>query len=98
MESYLTAAGKAVLGRPENGLLEVILALTSESYREKLLTDGISNSQAVDTLKTLQDAGEGMQQQIVGPILNRLNLLLGNEAMANCLLQRGNSAIDSIRG
>ena len=94
MESYLTAAGKAVLGRPENGLLEVILALTSNEYRGQLLAAGIANHQAADTLRSLHDAGDGMQQQIVGPILNRLNLLLGNEAMANCLLQRGNPKID----
>ncbi|MEW5952601.1 MAG: hypothetical protein AB1815_02420 [Bacillota bacterium] len=94
MESYLTAAGKAVLGRPENGLLEVILALTSSEYREQILAAGIANHQAADTLRCLHDAGDGMQQQIVGPILNRLNLLLGNETMANCLLQRGNPAID----
>lgn len=94
MESYLTAAGKAVLGRPENGLLDVILALTSAEYRGQLLAAGIANHQAADTLRSLHDTGDGMQQQIVGPILNRLNLLLGNETMANCLLQRGNPAID----
>jgi len=94
MESYLTAAGKAVLGNPQNGLLEVILALTSAEYRERILSDGVANIQVADTLRALHDAGEGMQQQIVGPILNRLNLLLGNEAMANCLLQRGNPEID----
>lgn len=94
MESYLTAAGKAVLGKPGNGILEVILTLTNNQYREKILSAGVINHQAADTLKALHKAGEGMQQQIIGSILNRLNLLLGNEAMANCLLQRGNLAID----
>lgn len=94
MESYLAAAGKAVLGNPQNGLLEVILTLTSTEYRGLVLSSGVDNIQAADTLRYLHDAGDGMRQQIIGPILNRLNLLLGNEVMANCLLQRGNPNID----
>lgn len=94
MESYLTAAGKAVLGKPENGLLEVILALTSAEYRGQVLARGVANIQAADTLRSLHSAGDGMREQIINPIMNRLNLLLGNEAMANCLLQRGKKEID----
>lgn len=93
MESYLSAAGKAVLRRPENSLLEVVLALTSESYRGLLLKDKL-DLQATETLQALQDASEGQQQQVVGPIMNRLNILLSNEAMGNCILQRGNPKID----
>jgi len=88
MESYLSAAGKAVLSDPANGLLEVILCLTSPQYRDRLLARGIANMQAAETLKSLNSESEGMQRSITNPILNRLNMVLGNEAMANCLLQR----------
>jgi len=101
MEAYLTAAGKAVLGNPANGLLEVILTLSSEVYRDRLLESGsIKNPTVYDTLRGLHDMSEGARGQVTGPILDRLNILLNNEAMANCLLQRnklnsqGNSLID----
>lgn len=94
MESYLSAAGKAVLSGPENGLLEVILCLTSPEYRRGLLAKGVPNMQAADTLRSLNAASDNMQRSIVDPILSRLNLVLGNEAMANCLLQQGNPEID----
>jgi len=94
MESYLSAAGKAVLSDPANGLLEVILCLTSPQYRDRLLARGIANMQAAETLKSLNSESEGMQRSITNPILNRLNMVLGNEAMANCLLQRCNPEID----
>lgn len=87
MQRYLAAAAKAELSDPRASLLEPILMLSSDVYRTKRLPS-ISNARTFDTLNSLNDMQDGARSQIVQPILDRLEMLLSNEFMANCVLQR----------
>lgn len=87
MQRYLSAAGKVELVDPRASILEVILLLASDAYRKDRL-DRISNPRLFDTIKGLHDLAPGARGQITQPILDRLDILLSNEAMGNCILQR----------
>lgn len=90
MEYFLTPTGKAVLSDPRRGLLDVILALSSPTYRDELLQDPRIQSQpeVVDVLRELQrKAVNGADKNLVQPILDRLNLLAGKRTLANIFLQ-----------
>lgn len=87
MQRYLSAAGKAELDNVQASLLEPILLLSSKAYREKRL-EIIKNPRIYDTIKSLHDLSDGARNQIIQPILDRLEMLLSNEFMANCILQR----------
>ena len=87
MQRYLSAAGKVELTDTRSSILEVILLLASDVYRKKRL-EHIHNPRVLDTIKGLHDLQSGARGQIIQPILDRLDILLANESMANCILQR----------
>lgn len=90
MENYLSAAGKAVMGNPNNSILEVILALTAPVYLDQLLKspEVLSQPNIHETLYRLHTTDETNKANITGPILNRLNVILSNQFLANLFLQR----------
>lgn len=87
MQRYLAAAARAELSDPRASLLEPILMLSSEAYRAQRL-ERVKHPRTYDTLNGLHTLQEGARGQIVQPILDRLEMLLSNEFMANCVLQR----------
>ena len=87
MQRYLSAAGKVELIDPRASILEVILLLASDVYRKGKL-GAIKNPRLFDTIKGLHDLQPSARGQITQPILDRLDILLQNEAMGNCILQR----------
>jgi len=90
MEYFLSPVGKGVLSNPRRGLLDVILALSSPTYREDLLADPKVKAQpeVVDVLRELQrKAVTGADKTLVQPIIDRLNLLAGKRTLANIFLQ-----------
>lgn len=90
MEYFLTPVGKGVLSNRYRGLLDVILALSSPTYREDLLADPRIQAQpeVVDVLRELQrKAVTGADKTLVQPIIDRLNLLAGKRTLANLFLQ-----------
>ncbi len=87
---YYLNAGKAVLANPNKGLLDMLLALTSCSYREELMNEDYIKEQneIYDILKILQDKSIGStDMSTLEPILTRMNLLTGNRFLSNLFLQ-----------
>jgi hypothetical protein len=88
MERYLSAAAKAVLGSPKRGILEVIHCLTSDEYREKVLTKfKITDPIVKGVLQELHDMSPDARGSIVRPIMTRLNVLLSSDYIRNSILQ-----------
>lgn len=88
MERYLTAVAKVILTSPNRGLMEVILCLTNDEYRENVLkTFKISDPIVYGTLLELQEMTPESRSQIVKDIMSRINVLLSNDYMRNSLLQ-----------
>lgn len=88
MERYLSAVAKVVLSSPKRGLMEVILCLTNEDYRERVLTSfNISDPIVYGTIKELHEMSVDSRNQIVKDIMSRINILLSNDYMRNSLLQ-----------
>lgn len=88
--SYYLNATKAVLIKPEKGLIDMLLALTSPSYRDELMQEKFIQNQpeVYDTLNVLQQKSlSGTDMSTIEPILTRLNILIGNKFLANLFLQ-----------
>lgn len=95
MERYLSAAAKAVLTNPKRGILEVINCLTSEEYREKVLTTfKLTDPIVKGTLQELHDMSPDARSQIVRPIMTRLNALLSSDYIRNSILQEPKTGDD----
>jgi hypothetical protein len=87
-ERYLRAAGKSVfMADPEATLLEVFLMLCSFDYRYQVLNK-ITDMRLKELWDDFNHMTDGLRAQVVSPILNRLDTLMNNEYVANCLLQR----------
>lgn len=89
--SYYLNAGKAVLQNPKNGLLDMLLTLTSCSYREELMKEKYIREQPeiYEILNVLQQKSiGGTDASTIEPILTRLSLLIGNKFLANLFLQQ----------
>lgn len=97
MSRYLGACAKAAYKNPEACLYDVILCLTNRKYREKLIEDYGIDGRLKMTLLQLNDDKDkitGTKAQYITGIMDRLESLLDNEAVANCLLQKANKDID----
>ena len=93
-ERYMKAAAKAVYEYdPEATLLEVILIMLSAEYRSEVIKN-ISNPRLKDLWNDFSKMKEGKRRQIVQPILNRFDTLIGNEYISNCIFQKSNYNID----
>jgi len=87
---YYLNAGKSVLVDPKMGLLDMLLALTSCSYREELLKKDyiLKQPEICEVLNILQSKSiSKTDMTTIEPILTRLNLLVGNKFLANLFLQ-----------
>jgi len=88
--SYYLNVGKSVLINPQKGLLDMLLALTSCSYREELMKEDyiLRQPEVYEVLKVLQSKSvSGTDMSTIEPILTRLNILIGNKFLANLFLQ-----------
>ena len=88
--AYYLNASKVVLSNPDKGLLDMLLTLTSCSYREELMKEGYVKSQPeiFEVLKILQQKSiGGTDNTTIEPILTRLNILTGNKFLSNLFLQ-----------
>jgi len=89
MEYYLNAS-KVVLSKPDKGLLDMMLTLTSCSYRDEIMNEDYIKSQPeiYEVLKILQQKSiGGTNNTTIEPILTRLNILTGNKFLSNLFLQ-----------
>jgi hypothetical protein len=90
---WLRAAAKAVYGRPDTDLLDVVLMLLSEGYREKVvpkLTDPLQQ----EIWRQFGELSDAQRREWVNPILSRLDYLLEDNALRNILCQPSKSEID----
>jgi hypothetical protein len=95
MERYLSAVAKVILTSPDRGLMEVILCLTSDDYRENVLRNfKISDPIVYGTIQELHEMSPESRTQIVKDIMSRINVLLSNDYMRNSLLQSAKSGKD----
>ncbi len=77
---YLRAAAKAV---PSNRLKDIIELMTNSSYRKKITAKMREQEKEVwENFNTLSDA---RQNQILHPILNRLDIILGDDYLSECM-------------
>lgn len=89
MERYLSAAAKVVLTSPKRNILDVIMCLTSDEYRSKVLTTFKINDPLVyGVIKELHEMTPDARQQIVRPIMTRLNILMGDDFLRNSIMQQ----------
>lgn len=93
MERFLGAA-KAVFKNPTANLYDVILCITDKDYRHKLIKDNNIEGRIKYTLEQLDDNKEGTKTAYIAGIMDRLEALLDNEYVANCLLQKANPEIN----
>lgn len=88
MERYLSAVAKVILSSPDRGLMEVIMCLTNDEYREKVLKNfKISDPMVFATIEELHEMTPEARGQIVRDIMSRVNILLNNDYMKTSLLQ-----------
>lgn len=97
MERFLGACAKAVFKNPTANLYDVILCLTDRKYRDSIIKENKIEGRLLYTLKELDDdkkGSTGTKSQYVSFIMDRLEALLDNEYVANCLLQNPNLNIN----
>lgn len=86
---FLRAAAKTV---PNSKLKEVIELLINQSYRRKLLPQ--MRPQEKEIWENFNSLSEARQNQIIHPILNRLDIIYGDDYLAECLEE--NNSIDFV--
>lgn len=90
MERFLGAAAKAVFKNPNANLYDVILCVTDREYRHKIIEENKIEGRIKYTLEQLDDDKDkvtGTKSSYITGIMDRLESLLDNEYVANCLLQ-----------
>lgn len=85
--SITMMAAQAAFTDPTATLLEVGMVLSSSEYREKLLKK-IQNPRLHQNLADYHAMSEGARGQATRPVWSRLNRLLDDENLANCLCQK----------
>ena len=86
-QRYIKAAGQVAFSDPNSTLLEVLLMLLSDSYREQVIPT-IKDPRLRIMWEDFRAMSAGLKSQVTAPVLNRLDTLMGNEYVANCILQR----------
>jgi hypothetical protein len=95
MERYLAAVGKVILSSPDRGIMEVIMCLTNEPYRDKVLkTFKITDPILYSTIEELHEMTKESRDQIVKSIMSRLNILLSDDYLRNSILQTPQKGAD----
>jgi len=93
-ERYMKAAAKTVYEYDKSAtLLEVILIILSEEYRKDVV-ENIRTPRLRDLWNDFSNMKEGKRRQVAQPILNRFDVLIGNETIANSLFQKNGHNID----
>lgn len=91
--SITMMAAQAAFSDPSATLLEVGMVLSSSEYREKLIKN-IKNPRLLQSLKDYHTMSDGARAQATRPVWSRLNRLLDDENLANCLCQKGKHLLD----
>jgi hypothetical protein len=90
----MKAAAKTVYEYDKSAtLLEVILIILSEEYRKDVV-ENIRTPRLRDLWNDFSNMKEGKRRQVAQPILNRFDVLIGNETIANSLFQKNGHNID----
>lgn len=89
-KEYLQEFAKAVMG----DIIGVKLLCLSHQFREETINELLEKGRDVTALRGFHEMSEGRQQQIAGPILVRIQQLLGDEFLKPIFGQNPNPAID----
>jgi hypothetical protein len=88
MERYLSAVAKGILTSPNRGIMEVILCLTNDEYRDNVLKNfNINDPIVFGTIQELHEMSQDTRAQTVRFIMSRMNVLLSSDYMRNSILQ-----------
>lgn len=90
---WLKKAAQAVYSLPDSSLLDVLLMLTSKEFRKKMyprLTDRL----VLQAWKNFDKMSDAAQNQIIQPVLNRIDYLLDDESLKSILCQTPNLGLD----
>lgn len=89
MEKFLGAAAKAVFVNPECGLYDVIMCLTNGEFRKNIIEKHKVVGRTKYILDQLNDDKDpsGTNMGYIKGIMDRIDSLLDNEFVSNCLLQ-----------
>lgn len=79
---YLRAA---VMGMKTGKLAEIMKIFEDEEYREEILNDMQEGIHRM-TLEDYSNMSDGKKAQILAPILNRLDTILGDSYLSDCML------------
>jgi len=79
---YLRSAAKAVQG---GRLTEIVELFTNAKYRQELIFGGNFPVSERETWITYDKMSDGKQTMIAGPVLNRLDVITGDDYLAQCL-------------
>ena len=74
----------AVMAMQTGKLSEIMRIFEDEEYRKELIDDMRDGIHKM-TLKDYSDMSDGKRAQILAPILNRLDTILGDEYLADCM-------------
>ncbi len=77
---YLRSAAKAV---PHGSLTEIVELFTDPAYRRRLMAE--MPAKELETWDTYDKMSDARQSQIAGPVLNRLDVITGDDYLAACL-------------
>lgn len=84
---WLKKSALAVFEDSNNTILEIVLMLVDDQYRNKIIPN-VKNQSVKSSWIMFNRLSPGERSQIIQPILNRLDYLLDDENIKNCLCQR----------
>lgn len=84
---WLKKSALAVFEDPDNTILEVVSMLVDDSFRANIIPN-IRNQSVKASWIMFNQLSPGEKNQIIQPILNRLDYLLDDENLKNCLCQK----------
>lgn len=83
---YLEIAAKTVFSIPGKTILDIVLILKSDEYRYQLLKE-IKDPGLIAQWDDWDNLTEAQQREFYRPILFRLNTIMGNQLLKNCICQ-----------
>lgn len=90
---WLKKAAQAVYSLPDSTLIDVLLMLCSKPFRRKVYPR-LTDQTLIQAWRSFDSMTDQAQQQIVQPVLNRIDYLLDDTSLKNILCQQPNSKLD----
>lgn len=84
---YLEIAAKTVFSISNKTILDIVLILKSAEYRAQLLRE-IKDPGLIAQWEDWDNLTEAQQREFYRPILFRLNTIMGNQLLKNCICQK----------